>query len=74
MMKCGGTGDEQIAPEGHEIHEICNSVSIPMIIQCSLAWSIGHKRHIYITKGALAVIYNNLNLHFYLTLGQRRCG
>merc|ERR1712038_324188 len=25
-MMCGGTGDVQVATDGHEIHEICNSV------------------------------------------------
>ena len=27
-MLCGGTGDVQEATAGHEIHDVCNSVSI----------------------------------------------
>ena len=25
-MLCGGVGEDQIATEGHEIHEVCNAV------------------------------------------------
>ena len=25
-MLCGGVGEDQVATEGHEIHEVCNAV------------------------------------------------
>ena len=25
-MLCGGVGEDQIATEGHEIHDVCNAV------------------------------------------------
>ena len=35
-MMCGGTGDVQEATAGHEIHDICNSVSRLFIYNFSL--------------------------------------
>ena len=31
-MLCGGVGEDQIATEGHEIHEVCNAVRKTIVV------------------------------------------
>ena len=49
-MMCGGIGEDQIATEGHEIHEVCNSVKNVLLSKSMITLRL-NKSKIYTKSG-----------------------
>ena len=56
-MLCGGVGEDQIATEGHEIHEVCNAVRKTKVVGNKISrYSIFN----LMLKSTLASLYSYL--------------